>query len=307
MSVSFEVTTNGKPPARYISRACFAQVNQAVSQRDYEDIGSRVRSVKYLPFLNQRFSAEDNLYLQGQDIFVNMTWEIAQKWWDFLLDQEFITSGMEYQRPSTLRGYKDGFTVHADQKADKMMLILFLLRAPQFQAGIVNTWDYLVNKIGVAKDTAFVIAFGINNQSCHLYKEGTAKQRNQRLLTISDINPSESSIVHGEYFTVNGAKMMLNRLLGDDVDNRLYGGKQAKFNTKNCYDRARPDNPKSLSRFFCKQPIATRKNKNFAMYMINDVIGKREADTYNSIGYLGMDARLLSKANILTVAAMLEA
>jgi len=41
--------------------------------------------------------------------------------------------------------------------------------------------------------------------------------------------------------------------------------------------------------------------------MINDVIGKREADTYNSIGYLGMDARLLSKANILTIAAMLEA
>lgn len=307
MAVSFEVMTSGRPPARFISRACFAAVNNVVTSYDFDRLGQRVHSVKYLPFVNQKFSGVDNMYIEMQEITVEMTWEIAGRWWKFLMEQPFITSGMQGMRkPSTLRGYQDGFTVSSDQKADKMMLQLFLLRAPQYQPGIVNTWNHLVQKMGVAEDTAFVIAFGINNQTSMTRKEERSASKTKRLLAVCAENPAESSIVHGEHFTVNGAKMMLNRLLGDESDARLYSGKQSRFSVKNCYDRARPYKPESLSRFFCKKPVATRNNKNFAMYMINDVIGKSAVDTYDGIGYIPQTPRVLSQDNILTIAAMLE-
>lgn len=307
MAVSFEVMTSNRPPARFISRACFAAINNVLTRYDFDRLGQRVYSVRYLPFVNQKFSSVDDMYIEVQEITVEMTWGVAERWWEFLMDQPFITSGMQgVRKPSTLRGYQNGFTVSSDQKADKMMLQLFLLRAPQCQPGIVNTWDHLVEKMGVAADTAFVIAFGINNQTNMPRKGQSSASKKKRMLTICDDNPSENSIVHGEYFTIKGAKMMLNRLLGDEYDSRLYRGRQDNFSQKNYYDRARPSSLESLSRFFCKNPIATRDNKNFAMYMINDVIGKRNAETYNGIGYLPKAPRMLSKGNILTIAAMLE-
>lgn len=307
MAVSFEVMTSNRAPARFISRACFAAINNVVTEHEFNILGQRVHSIKYLPFVNQKFSGVDNMYIEVQEITAEMTWAIAERWWKFLMEQPFITCGMQGMRkPSTLRGYQDGFTVSSDQKADKMMLQLFLLRAPQYQPGIVNTWNHLVQKMGVNEDTAFVIAFGINNQTNTTRKGESSASKKKRMLTVCDDNPSENSIVHGEYFTVNGAKMMLNRLLGDEYDARLYSGKQSRFNDKNCYDRARPFSSESLSRFFCKKPAATRNNKNFAMYMINDVIGKRTVDTYHGIGYLTQAQRVLSNDNIKTIVAMLE-
>lgn len=307
MAVSFEVMTSNRAPARFISRACFAAINNVVTPYDFGRLGQRVHSVRYLPFLNRSFNCIDNMYIEDKQITVEMTWAIAERWWKFLMEQPFITCGMSNtSKPSTLRGYQEGFTVSSDQRADKMMLQLFLLRAPQYQTGIVNTWNHLVQKMGVAEDTAFVIAFGINNQTNRSYKGERSTSKNKRLLTVCAENPSENSIVHGEYFTVNGAKMMLNRLLGDESDAQLYSGKQTRFSLKNCYDRARPSSPESLSRFFCKKPAATRNNKNFAMYMINDVIGKSAVNTYDGIGYLPQTPRVLSKDNILTIAAMLE-
>lgn len=307
MSVSFEVMTSNRAPARFISRACFAPINNVVTPHEFNILGQTVHSIRYLPFVNKQFNAVDNMYIEVQEINTEMTWAIAERWWKFLMEQPFITSGMRNTRkPSTLRGYQDGFTVAADQRADKMMLQLFLLRAPQYQTGIVNTWDHLVQKMGVAEDTAFVIAFGINNQTNRSYTGERSASKKKRMLTVCAENPSENSIVHGEYFTVTGAKMMLNRLLGDESDARLYNGKQKRFNDKNCYDRARPSSPESLSRFFCKKPAATRNNKNFAMYMINDVIEKSAVNTYEGIGYLPQTPRVLSKDNILTIAAMLE-
>lgn len=307
MAVSFEVITSNRAPARFISRACFASINNVVTPHEFNILGQRVHSIRYLPFVNKQFSAVDNMHIEVQKINTEMTWAIAERWWKFLMEQPFITSGMrDTRKPSTLRGYQNGFTVSSDQKADKMMLQLFLLRAPQYQPGIVNTWDHLVQKMGVAEDTAFVIAFGINNQTNMKFEGERSESKKKRMLAVCAENPSENSIVHGEYFTVNGAKMMLNRLLGDESDARLYSGKQKRFNDKNCYDRARPDKPESLSRFFCKKPAATRNNKNFAMYMINDVIGKSAVDTYDGIGYMPQTPRVLSKDNILTIAAMLE-
>lgn len=261
MSVSFEVTTSDLRVTRLMSKPCFAAVNGIIRQRDRDD-NIHIMSVKYLPFLTTKWCNDHDNQIETTMFPLNMDWNIAEEWWKYLLSLKFITDGL-YSTPTTSESMRQGFQVNADMPADRVMLTLFLLRAPQFQTGIVLDWFRLVHQDNIQRDTAFVIAFTLN------WAEPHELNRKYHIVPQSS---SESSIIYPDYLTLSGAKVLLNRLLCDDYDEEMFGGKQTKLSVSGTYSRAEKIKKDALGRFLCKRPAKNAKQKNLQVTLFNSML-----------------------------------
>jgi hypothetical protein len=261
MSVSFEVMTSDLRVTRMMGKPCFAAVNSIIRRRDREDNISIV-SVKYLPFLTNKWCNESNNQIEATVFPMNMDWGTAEEWWKYLLSLKFITDGL-VSTPTTSESMRQGFQVKADMPADRVMLTLFLLRAPQFQTGIILDWFRLVHQDNIHRDTAFVIAFALN------WAEPHELNRNYHIVPQSS---SESSIIYPDYLTVSGAKVLLNRLLCDDYDEVMFGGKQPKLSVSGSYSRAAKVKKDAIGRFLCKRPAKNAKQKNLQVTLFNSML-----------------------------------
>ena len=191
MSVSFEVKTTSQKVIKLVGRACFAAVNNVLSYREKSE-GIQVESIKYLPFYNNKYSQEDNMHIEDYTMSPVMSWDLSEKWWKYLMSLPFITDMME-NKPKTLKAFKAGFP------ADRVMIALFLLRAPQYQGGIVRNWEYLVDSLNIHKDTAFAMAFGLNNTGPVAI--GTPPEALPELYNrVTTYSSSENTIVYPEHF-----------------------------------------------------------------------------------------------------------
>ena len=155
---------------------------------------------------------------------------------------KFVTDGLLHT-PTTELAMKDGFTVNANMPADRVMITLFLLRAPQYQPGLVTDWHKMQTK-----DSS-----------------------------------TESAIVYPEYFTLAGARIMLNRLLCDDYDAQLYGGKQANMSRTNRYNRFHNTNLNAIGRYFCKKPAKNAKRNNLQVMINNQQEPDNKVKTHSEL------------------------
>jgi len=287
MGVSFEVEKSDMSVVRMMSKPCFAAVNSAVNYRDKQD-GVGIRNIRYLPFLERAWDYDANAQIDQIIMNGNITWDDCYKWWDYLMTLRFVTDVLSVT-PTTQQAMKDGFKVSANFPADRVMSVLFLLRAPQFQVGIVRDWVDLVDKDGIHPDTAFVIAFALNRHYDH---------ENEGSYMMSAQSTSESTIVYPEHFTLKAGKMMLNRLLCDDYDEKLYSGIQPLMSETSTYSRHPLSSDKALGRFFCKQPARAGKKGNLQVIVYNNEMdGGRKVSTHHHI-YQAMYAY---RANIIPV------
>ena len=261
MSVSFEVTTSDLRVTRMLSKPCFAAINGVIRIRDRED-GIHISSVKYLPFLAMKWCQDNNGQIEDTVLPACLEWKEAEEWWKYLMTLKFITDGL-VSTPTTTHAMRQGFQVCADMPADRVMMTLFLLRAPQFQTGIIIDWFRLVHQDGIHPDTAFVIAFALNWAEPH---------EPNRLYHVIPHSSSESSIIYPEYFTLAGAKILLNRLLCDDYDKEMFGGKQPNLSVSGRYTRADKVKKDALGRLLCKRPAKNAKQKNLQVILFNSML-----------------------------------
>ena len=273
MGCSFEVEKSDMTIVRMMSKPCFAAVNSAVNHRDKED-GVRIRNIRYLPFLERQWDYDANAQIDQIIMRGNITWDDCYKWWDYLMTLRFVTDVLSVT-PTTHQAMRDGFKVSASFPADRVMSVLFLLRAPQFQVGIVRDWVDLVEDEEIHPDTAFVMAFTLNRFNDH-ENEGSYK--------MSMHSSSESTIVYPEHFTLKSAKLMLNRLLCDDYDEKLYSGVQPLMSKVSKYSRHALSSDKALGRFFCKKPARAGKKGNLQVIVYNnEVDDNRKVSTHHNI------------------------
>jgi len=267
MSVSFNVQLSDGRTLQYRSRPCFASVNNATYNIDYVSIDS----VRYLPFLQQTWDSDSQTTIDKQLMTSNMTWDIANRWWTYLLSLPYISNGLvRHMKPGNVKGYKHGFSVLSRLPADRVMLTLFLLRAPQFQGGIVRTFCHLIDKFNCPEDVAFVTAFVLNNTTSGSIVEGD--DPSHQLQYMNPCTDQESSIIYPAYFSYKGAKLMLNRLLCDDPDTDLYSGVQPKLSEVNKYERYGATSKSALGRFFCKKPGMSYSTGNLQLIINNDIL-----------------------------------
>tara|TARA_R110002074_G_scaffold153413_1_gene308492 strand:- start:6725 stop:7636 length:912 start_codon:yes stop_codon:yes gene_type:complete len=302
MSVSFEVKTTSQKVIKLVGRACFAAVNNVLSYREKSE-GIQVESIKYLPFYNNKYSQEDNMHIEDYTMSPVMSWDLSEKWWKYLMSLPFITDMME-NKPKTLKAFKAGFKVDTQFPADRVMIALFLLRAPQYQGGIVRNWEYLVDSLNIHKDTAFAMAFGLNNTGPVAI--GTPPEALPELYNrVTTYSSSENTIVYPEHFSIRAAKMMINRLLCEDYDKTLYSGKQETFRRAGSYQRAYLSNKDALGRFFCKKPAGSLARGNFQLVALSkraeNTLGNRRALNYSRESELQ-----LTSENLKDLAKLLE-
>lgn len=252
MSVSFEVQKSDMSVTRLMSRPCYASINSVLTTRDRQANVS-IRNVRYLPFLQRAWCLDADATIDQHQMQSRIiTWEDCYKWWDYLMTLPFVTDVLR-NAPTTHVAMKDGFTVKSEFPADRVMCVLFLLRAPQYQTGIIQDWIKLVDKEKINPDTATVIAFILNRFTNH---EGCGKYY------LNSQSSSESTIIYPEYFTLKSAKLMLNRLLCEDYDKDLYKGSQPNLNVIGRYKRHPATSPSALGRFLCKKPSKSLRDGN---------------------------------------------
>ena len=302
MAVSFEVKTTNQKVFKLVSRACFASVNTIIGNRDRAE-GVKAESIKYLPFYNTKYSQEDEMYIEDYKMGGDMSWDLSEKWWKYLMSLPFITDMME-NKPKTLKAFKAGFKVAAHFPADRVMVALFLLRAPQYQSGIVRNWEYLVDSLNIHKDTAFAMAFGLNN-ACPVSMETSPQVLPELYNRLTASSSSENTIVYPEHFSIRAAKMMINRLLCEDYDKTLYSGKQATFRKAGIYERAGLSNKDALGRFFCKKPASSLKRGNFQLVTLSKR-ARNSISTRSDFNYARQKELQLTSENLRDLAKLLE-
>lgn len=306
MAVSFEVTLSNMTVYKYVSRACFAPVNHVLSN-DQMDRHNRVNAIKYLPFFQRYYSEEDCMNLEGYKMTKEMSWELATKWWDYLMTLPFITDSIKDDLPSTTKGYKSGLKVTTDMPADRMMLTLFLLRAPQYQPNIVRVWDRVMQQHDTDPDTALVTSFAINSQhASDMIDTESFNPECSPLDSISPLYSCENTIVYPQYFSIIGAKIMLNRLLCDDYDKELFGGTQDYFRDKSHYNRYATTDPKALGRFFCKKPASSYRTGNLQARVAKDILGLEDVSKHSNLDYRRRHELAMDKEQIAQLIKLIE-
>ena len=285
MCVAFDVKLSNHMVVKHVGKPCFAAINNVT-----RDMSNQVHplSIKYLPFLIKRWDREEEVEVEEIALTDNLDWETCDSWWTYLMSLDFISSAL-VQKRNNLLGYKAGFEVKTDIPADRMMVVLFLLRAPQFMQGIVQTFTKLVD-MGYDKDLSFVAALAINDYQRYLSDDPQDLQFNPNSST-------ESTIIYPERFTIKGAKIMLNRLLCDDWDKDLYGGKQSTFRTAKHYKRANVNNSEALGRFFCKAPSGAYSRGNIQCTLMTDIL-KNPTRLHSGIGWMRSDLKQLNDDHI---------
>jgi len=266
MSVSFNVYLSDYRTLRYTSKPCFAAVNGATHGISH----SKLDYIEYLPFLQNTWDSDAQKCIEKLRMNESMDWDRAYRWWDYLLSLPYFAN-MVADRPDNLYAMQHGFKVRCNAPADRVMLTLFMFRAPQFQAGIVNTWCHIVDKFKCSKDVAFVLAFALNNTN---YGARSYSYEN-RDVYLQRYNPStdeESSIIFPGYFSYTSAKLLLNRLLNDDFDTVMYAGEQEVMSQSNAYHRYPLRNKKALGRFFAKKIGCSYSTGNLQCIIHNDIL-----------------------------------
>lgn len=266
MSVSFNVHLSDYRTLKYLSKPCFASVNGAVNGMPH----TRLDKIEYKPFLQNSWDNDAGKCIEQHIMTDSMTWDNAYRWWDYLLSLPYFKN-MIQDAPNNPIAMKHGFTVRCNAPSDRVMTTLFMLRAPQFQAGIVNTWCHIVDKFKCSKDVAFVTAFALNNTQ-YGGRAFTTSDPSDYLQRWNPGTDEESSIIYPGYFTYVGAKLMLNRLLCDDFDIQMYRGQQDIMCDSNNYKRFPLRNKKALGRFFTKKQGCSYSTGNLQCIIHNDIL-----------------------------------
>lgn len=315
MGVSFEVTTNNARILKYNDRACFAHLNNVITPKE-SGYNIKVQSVRYKPFHTERYCSEAGCYIEEIDMYDTMSWDVAERWWSYMMTLPFIHLNL-LQEPKNLVGYKAGFVVRTNIPADRMMLILFLMRMPQFQPSIVRQWDRLVRYHKANKDTAFVLALGLNNSMNLHYHEGedTAKPIDSnnssemsayRLDAFNSVSCSESTVLYPEYTTVRSLKILLNRLVNEEPDLKLFYGKQVDFYDSSRYIREVKSKPDCLGRFFAKKGASAYRRGNFLMTVAKDILNLENVYRFSDLRYLSLGRRRINTEQMQQIISLIE-
>lgn len=315
MGVSFEVITNNARIIKYNDRACFAHLNNIITPKEAVD-NIKIQSVKYKPFLTERHCSEAGCYIEEIDMYDTMSWDVASRWWTYMMSLPFIHLNL-HQEPKNIVGYKAGFKVRTNIPADRMMLILFLMRMPQFQPSIVRQWDRLVRYHKANKDTAFVLALGLNNSTNmhHYAGEATAKpvESNEseeiaayRLDAFNPVSCSESTVLYPEYTTVRSLKILLNRLVNEEPDLKLFHGKQVDFYDSSRYIREVKSKPDCLGRFFAKKGASAYRRGNFLMTVAKDILNLENIYRFSDLRYLSLGRRHINAEQMQQIISLIE-
>ncbi len=293
MSVSFNIHFSNFNAMKSLSRPCFASINQATNQfRD--DIF--INHIEYLPFWQSAWDNEAQASLESHVMPENMTWDIAHEWWKFLLNVPYF-SAMILDRPTTLKAMMHGFKVTSNAPSDRVMLTLFMFRAPQFQAGIVRSWHHLVTKFKCPKDVAFVTAFALNNtrygNNVHTYSD-----ESDVLQRFNPLTDEESTIIYPGYFSLKGAQLMLNRLLDEDYDTLMYAGEQELLRRSGRYERFPIRNRKALGRFFAKKQGCSHSTGNLQCIISNDILDNVFKKRHWQLHHMDLEAYKISDSQM---------
>jgi hypothetical protein len=291
MSLSFNVTLSDYRVLRYVSRPCFAAVNGATSGLD----NTKIANIEYIPFLQNAWDEEARRNIEKVVMPSEINWEMCHRWWDYLSSLPYFSS-MIFDPNVNPVGYQHGIKVNADFPADRVMLCLFLLRAPQFQTGIVRTWIHLIDKFQADPDVAFVTAFALNNKPHATTNVNSSEDPSDAIQRMYPYSDQESTIIFPQYFSLKGAKLLLNRLLCDTPDEVLYHGQQNYLSHTKKYNRYTMRCKKALGRFFAKKPGCGYSTGNIQTVIWNDIIhpSLRDVDSESS------RVRLVSKHHQLS-------
>ena len=300
MSVSFNVHLSDYRTLRYLSKPCFASVNGATHNISH----SRLDKVEYLPFLQNKWDNDAGKTIEQRVMNDSMTWDNAYRWWDYLLSLRYFNN-MIQDAPQNPKAMQHGFTVRCNAPSDRVMTTLFMLRAPQFQPGIVNTWCHIVDKFKCSKDVAFVLAFALNNTQYGSRAPNSSDPDSylQRWYPGTD---EESTIIYPGYFTYLGAKLMLNRLLHDDFDTLMYAGEQDIMASSNKYERFPIRNKKALGRFFTKKQGCSYSTGNLQCIIHNDILGLSQVKRHWQLHHLPHESYLISDNQMRDLIQLME-
>lgn len=312
MSVSFEVETNTHKVLKFMSRACFAAVNHVVTARDSRE-GVAVQRITYKPFYQNIYDKDIDAYTDTHHMNPTMSWDLANKWWDYMLSLPFVSELLPNNQSNHVEAYKQGFKVDCNANADRVMLVLFLLRLPQFSSGIVRSWARLVSYHKAHPDTAFVIALGLNNRDPNCdYREGEEQNNPETCLTaqmvdrISSQTCSENSVIYNEYFTIRGAKILLNRLTSQEPDKSLFNGKQESFSRCSKYLRYGKTEPRAIGRLLVKHPSKSYRRGNFTLKVIKDILKVDRVLRFDDCLYLNRNECNINPSQMQEIISLIE-
>ena len=232
MSVTYSIKYTDWTDRYYEGRACFAGIN-------CNDIEKEPDHIIYYPFKKKVLSEVTNQFEETTDPRNYYTKaHLAIHWWRCLLKLPFFSNCVLNSKVMQNGDYVPSwFSVKANIPADRMMIVLFFLRAPQQNLGVVNAFYDLTINHKVQEDIAFLMSLYI--------------QRNRAGEYVLVEHQSEESCLLSHYaFSEKDVKEILQNEFSTNFKEENDRSKQPIFSTVKVYTRKPNRQKDSLSAYF---------------------------------------------------------
>ena len=268
MPVSFFLVDNNGTRDLKKNKPCFASV-----QHTHLD---NVAKVQYLPFTKFMWSDNtDDFTERTQDMSefgtdVEPLW--ACEWWSTLLSLPFFANGiLNYQKDHVIAGIPQMFEVSTMLPADRMMIILFFLRAPQENPLVVKAFANLKWGEGVDSRLAMLM-------SCFL--EGAEGQ-----YSVSEYENRENTLISKYAFSTKDVKTLMHNEFSPNFLEKDDKSKQEMFFETNRYYRNDNNRKDALAAYFNRKRARSVNTGNLNM-TIKRVFGEKNTPSWASRYYI---------------------
>ena len=123
---------------------------------------------------------------------------------------------------------------------------------------------------------------------------------------ISSQTCSENSVIYNEYFTIRGAKILLNRLTSQEPDESLFNGKQESFSRCSKYLRYGKTEPRAIGRLLVKHPSKSYRRGNFTLKVIRDILKIDRVVRFDDCLYLNQNECNINPSQMQEIISLIE-
>ena len=120
------------------------------------------------------------------------------------------------------------------------------------------------------------------------------------------VSCAESTVLYPEYTTVRTLKILLNRLVNEEYDDKLFKGIQGLFRDTNKYHRAPRSNPECLGRFFAKKGASAYRRGNFTLKVIRDILKIDRVVRFDDCLYLNQNECNINPSQMQEIISLIE-
>jgi hypothetical protein len=250
------------------NKPCFAAVN--FTHLD------NVTKIQYEPFTRWKWSNDCDHQIKVQEIdhLNEEETEVALKWWSTLLQLPFFANCiLNYENGDHVRHIPKMFEVSTEVPADRMMIVLFFLRAPQQNEGTMKTFRELVFKEKVDPKLAMLM-------SCFLFALTDNEEVTDYMIRDSECR--EYTLISKYAFSIKDVKTAMQNEFSSSFSEENDRSKQRLFSVSTIYRRTDNHRKNALAAYFNKNRAISIKTGNLCK-TLEKAFAKETPDYYRDV------------------------